>query len=202
MRELYLQAIAYWRAYADAIPEYTEPDNSLAVVTTDLAGAIVSICAAIDYGAAEVRGPLVPAGETPSPVTVTEDINITSPEIFMPENGDPVCSDWSKTSRKFDSDIAEWHDIDPNLNASQWTPEQREIMRRSVPIMNRYAEDLRQLGAQSNNPIVNDFASLSSAYWMAFTASVESYTTADSYLSSTANYANFAVYYACEAAGS
>ncbi len=199
MRELYLQAIAYWRAYADAIPTYTEPDNSLAVVTTDLAGAIVSICAAVDYGSAKARGPLVQVDEAPD--SVATDINVTSPEMFMSTDGDLVCHDWSETSRKFDSDVAEWHAIDPNLDASQWTPEQREVMRQSVRIMNKFAADLKDLGARSKNPIVKDFAALSAAYWVAFTASVESYTTTDSYLSATANYTNFAVYYACEAVG-
>lgn len=198
MRQLYLQAIAYWRAYADAIPTYTETDNALAVVTTDLAGAIVSICAAIDYGSAKARGPLVAPGEPP---TSAAQVETDSPEIFL-QSGNPVCEDWRVTSQKFDAAIAEWQGIDPNLPSSQWTPAQREIMKRSAPLMDQYASDLQELGIRSDNPVLNDFASLSAAYWHAFTSSVDSYTTPDSYLSSTANYANFIVYFACEYAKS
>jgi len=200
MRELYLQAIAYWRAYASAIPTYTEKDNSLAVVTTDLAGAIVSICAAIDYGSAESRGPLAKSSDAPK--ALESSTNIDSPARFISSSGEPTCADWRATSRQFDTDVAAWHDINPDIGAAEWTPEQRDVMNRTVSIMNQYADDLQTLGSRSENQVLSDFAALSAVYWRAFTASISSYTTADSYLSSTANYANFAVYYACEAAGS
>ncbi|WP_131701358.1 MULTISPECIES: hypothetical protein [Mycobacteriaceae] len=200
MRELYLQAIAFWRAYADSLPTYTERDNALAVVTTDLAGAIVSICAAIDYGSAAARVPFV---STPSPPDVEHrPIDVNSPSIFIGDTGNAVCKDWKDVSRKFDSDVTQWQAIDPNLTAGQWTAEQRRVMDQSADIMRKYAVDLLALGKRSGNPTLFDLSSLSSVYWDAFAASIDSYNSADSYLSSVANYANFAIYYACEYAES
>lgn len=195
MRELYLQAVAYWRAYANAIPTYTETDNTLAVITTDLAGAIVSICAAIQYGSAAERGPLTPAAPTPNFTPI--DINVESPQAFLSEQENSVCPEWKEVSRRFDSEITPWQEIDPNLPGSQWTPEQRATMNQAAETMKRYSKDLQEIGARSGNSTFQDFASLSSIYWEAFAASIDSYSSADSYLSSTANYANFTVYYAC-----
>lgn len=200
MRELYLQAIAFWRAYADSLPTYTERDNALAVVTTDLAGVIVSICAAVDYGSAAARVPLVSPRSLPDVEHRPTDVN--SPSIFIGDSGNAVCKDWKGVSRNFDSDVTQWQAIDPNLTASQWTAEQRRVMDQSADIMRKYAVDLRALGKRSGNPTLYDIASISSAYWDAFAASVNSYNSADSYLSSAANYANFAIYYACEFAES
>jgi hypothetical protein len=59
MRELYEQVIVYSRAYADNIPTYTPQDDKLAIVSTTVSNAIGYICAAISYGSAAARGPLV-----------------------------------------------------------------------------------------------------------------------------------------------
>ncbi|MDY6996713.1 MAG: hypothetical protein SW019_08960, partial [Actinomycetota bacterium] len=59
VRELYEQTIAYWSAYADKIPNYAPSDNQLAKVASASSNAITYICAAIDFGSAASRAPLV-----------------------------------------------------------------------------------------------------------------------------------------------
>ena len=66
MRELYEQVIVYSRAYADNIPTYTPQDDKLAIVSTTVSNAIGYICAAISYGSAAARGPLVQPLGAPS----------------------------------------------------------------------------------------------------------------------------------------
>src|SRR5690242_4647748 len=61
VRELYEQFIAYSRAYADNISTYTPADDHLAVTSSTAANAIGYICAAVSYGSAAARGPLVKA---------------------------------------------------------------------------------------------------------------------------------------------
>lgn len=73
MRELYEQFIAYARAYADSIPGYAPIDNNLAAAAIQASDALSRICAAIDYGSAAARGPLVPALPTPSDVAPVRD---------------------------------------------------------------------------------------------------------------------------------
>ena len=69
MRELYEQFIAYSRAYADRIPTYTPPDDNSQLVSSQRRRTpIANICAAISYGSASARGPLVPPPAPPSQV--------------------------------------------------------------------------------------------------------------------------------------
>ena len=60
MRELYEQFIAYARAYSDAIPTYTPVDQPFSWRRPgQLRSALCVLCAAITYGSAQARAPLV-----------------------------------------------------------------------------------------------------------------------------------------------
>lgn len=197
MRELYEQSIAYWRAYADSIPDYELKDNSLAVTASDTSGAIVTICAAIDYRSAAMRGPLVPAGDQRlDPASPGDPAN---PQMFLQASGNAVCNEWTKISDRFDDDTKQWRESDGSIPASEWTPERRSLMDSAAQEMLRYADDIQRLGEQSGNAILYDFASLAAQYFRAYTHAIPSYTSADSYLSATASYANFIVFNACAA---
>ena len=199
MRELYEQSIAYWRAYADSISDYTVKDNSLAVTASDTSGAVVTMCAAIDYRSAATRGPLVAAIASPSNLaSIGDPANAT---IFLPDSGNAVCAEWTSISDKFDDDTKAWRESDGSTPATEWTPERRAIMEDAASKMLTYADAIQALGARSGNPTLSDFASLSAQYFRAYTESIPTYTSADSYLSATASYANFIVFNACAAAG-
>ncbi|WP_304108140.1 hypothetical protein [Mycolicibacterium bacteremicum] len=195
VRELYEQAIAYWRAYADSIPTYTSRDNSLAGVAANASGAIVMLCAAIDYKSASARAPLVSQHSESSNTTTPDDP--ASPEKFINSSGNPICADWIELVNRFDSQAAPWREVDPNLPASKWTPTQAASMTAMQPVMTKLAEDIEALGNRSDSAVIDDFASLSAQYWRAFVAAIPSYTSADSYLSGTASYVNFLLFDAC-----
>ncbi|WP_194166735.1 hypothetical protein [Mycolicibacterium sp. P9-22] len=198
MRELYEQSIAYWRAYADSIPTYTERHNYLAGTATDTSGALVAICDAISQGSAASRGPLVSPQDPPrmSSSSGTPD----SPQPFMPDTGNPICANWKRLSDNFDRDGSAWRDADPNIPSSDWDPQRRQLMADVTPVINTLADDLAAQGDKSNDPIIADFSMLAAQYWRAFTIAIPSYTVADSHLSAAAAYMTYAVFNACAAA--
>ncbi|MCF6386826.1 hypothetical protein L2K20_07550 [Mycobacterium sp. MBM] len=198
MRELYEQSIVYWRAYADSIPTYTEADNSLIGAASDASSAVVSICAAIENNSAAARGPLVDANsDTPLEPSV---VNLDTPTRFINGSGDPSCEPWSNASNKFDIDAAPWRDNDPNVPASQWTPEQRSTMVSMSSVMTQFADEIVEISMSSDNPTLRDFAALSAQYWRAFAIALPTYQVTDNSLASAAAYAHYLVFNACAAA--
>ena len=73
MRELYEQVIAYDRAYANAIPNYSPSDDDLAVVRNGLGAAQMNICLAIDSYAATNRAPSVQTAAPPTTIAPVGD---------------------------------------------------------------------------------------------------------------------------------
>lgn len=179
MRELYEQFIAFGRAYADSIPTYTEIDNQLSFAATNASDAISRICAAIDYGSAAARGPLVAA--LPAPTQVAPVSDPANPERFLTEPN-PICADWDEAMVQFDSDTAAWRSSDPDIPAAQWTPEQKAINDDVAAVMRRFTSQLSALGERSDNPALRDFADLSAQYRRAYLQALPTYTPADKYL--------------------
>jgi hypothetical protein len=198
MRELYEQSIAYWRAYADSIPTYTEADNSLIGVASDASSAVVSICAAIENNSAAARGPLVPAG--PSPTLEAAVVDSANPPRFISNSGNRSCEAWTAASNKFDIDAAPWRDNDPNIPASQWSPEQRSTMDSMSSVMAEFADEIVEISKVSDNSTLHDFAALSAQYWHAFALALPTYQATDNSLASAAAYAHYLVFNACASA--
>lgn len=200
MRELYEQAIAYWRAYADSVPNYEAQDNDLAGVAANASGAVVMICAAIDYRSAEARSPLITVRASP-PSNLAVSSNLPTPQRFITRASDAGCDDWKALVDKFDADAGPWRGIDPNIPASEWNADQKSSMSSMQPVFTKLADDIESLANRTDNPTFEDFATLSSLYWRAFAAGVPSYTSADSYLSGAASYINFLIFDACNYSG-
>lgn len=91
MRELYEQAIAFWRDYADATKNYAPADNYLANASTAASNALVSICAAVSSGSAASRSLLMVP--TSPPVDFAPIGDPSHPKRFL-ENPSPACGDW------------------------------------------------------------------------------------------------------------
>ncbi len=198
MRELYEQSIAYWRAYSDSLATYTSAHDSIALVANSTSGAIVWICAAITYGSAAARSPLVSPGVPP--ISVARAGDPAEPRRFM-EQPSNVCNEWASTSERFNADTDRWAEaVDPNLPASQWSTEQEDLFTSITAILQTNAGQLQNLGAISQNPTLNDFASLAAQYQRAYVQAIPSYTPADNYLNSTASELVVAVEQACQAA--
>lgn len=182
MRELYEQFIAYSRAYADQIPTYRPDDDHLARVSITAADAISRICAAVNYGSAAARGPLVPPGESPIDTAAVQSPG--DPERFLTEPN-AICADWNAALLQFQDDTSAWLETDPDIPGSQWSVEQRKINKEVGPVMERLARRLNDLGEQSGLPTLQDLAALSAQYRLAYVKALPTYTPADKYLAST-----------------
>jgi hypothetical protein len=197
MRELYEQYIAYARAFADRVPTYKAGDAQLAAVVDDIAAGLVNICAAITYGSAAAQAPLVPEADPPSEVAPLGDPS--QPRQFL-SKADSTCADWLSEYLKFDADTADWRRIsDPNIPASQWTPEQKSAFDAVTPLMAAFADKAEALGRRSDNPTFEDFAVLSAQYRRAYVRAIPTYAPADNYLvTASTNLANM-LGHACKA---
>lgn len=195
MRELYKQSIAFWRAYSNSVPEYSAIDNELARAANAASNAITSICTAIDNRAASARASLIDPAEKPT--SLSDATNSDDPSIFIDAQQKSICNEWLAMADKFDTNTSDWLNLDPNIEASEWTPEQQRTMDSMAPVMNRYADDIETLGRSSRNPTFEDIATLSAQYWRAFAKAIPSYTTADSYISGAASSSSFVIYDAC-----
>lgn len=198
MRELYEQVIIYSRAYVDALSNYTAEDNYLIGVSAAASATLVNICTAIRYDSAAARSPLIsPAEPPPSMARFAE--GPVGPRTVM-TTADPVCGDWERIVRQFDADTSEWQDLDPNIPASAWTEEQRSTVEAVIPVMNEFANKLEELGRTSSDGVIEDFAVLAAQYRRAYTESLPSYASADSYLSAASARAAWIIVDACKAA--
>ena len=198
MRELYEQFIAYARVLSDVIPNYTASDDHVARIVTTTGAVIVYVCSAITYGAAEARAPLVAAPALPSEFAPPSDP--ANPSRFMTSE-DSTCSDWEKLLNEYKDDVQPWLAIDPSIPASNWTSEQRAAIDATIPVMNRHADSVEDLGRSSDNPVVQDLAVFSAQYRRAYADALPTYTSADGYLDSTAHRTTSIIYEACKATG-
>lgn len=198
MRELYEQSIAYWRAYADAIPRYLPADDYLARTAGSAAGAIVSICDTLDFGAAAGRSPIVVPGSPPAhlpPLSYP-----ARPALFI-SRPSPFCAEWTSMVSRFDEEIKVWRDqFDPNVPAVGWSPEQRRLYNDVGPAMQRNADRSQLLGLVSGNVVAADFAALSAQYRRAFIDAIPAYGPSDAYLNTAASRLLSVIDHACRAA--
>lgn len=73
MRELYEQSIAYWREYAQSVPNYVPEDDHLARAAVGAANSLSWICSAITYGSAQSRAPLTVSAPAPLEIQPPDD---------------------------------------------------------------------------------------------------------------------------------
>jgi hypothetical protein len=198
MRELYEQFIAYSRTYAERVPKYTPNDNALVATANSAASALASICTAITDGSAAMRGSLVEPQAAPSETAPPGNPNNPQPYLSA---SNPVCADWKSVTDKFAADTAEWHQLDPNIPSTFWTPEQKAANLAVASVMVTYANKIQQLGERAQNAILQDFANLGAQYRRAFVLALPTYEPADQHLANVATYATTAVMGACTAVG-
>jgi hypothetical protein len=199
MRELYEQFIAYAHAYVERIRTYTAADDHLVGVSNSAMDSISRICAAINYGSASARGPLVPPASSPAHTAALGDP--ADPQRFLTEPNS-ACADWDAALSQFGTDTVDWLAIPSDIPASQWTQEQRAVNDAVVPVMRTFADKLQALGERSGNPTFQDFADLSAQYRRAYVQALPSYTASDNYLAGAALRLSGIVLAACQAAGS
>ena len=180
MRELYGQFVAYGRAYADSMEDFTPIDDGLATANVNFGSALASICNAITNGSASRS---VTVATAPTPTSIAPAGDAANPERFITSSSS-TCTDWVQRSSKFTSDTTAWEALDASVPASEWTPERRAIEQSVQPLMGTYSDDVQAAGTQSGNPILEDFALAAALYLRAYLSVGDTYTSADGWLSS------------------
>ncbi|WP_131814972.1 hypothetical protein [Mycolicibacterium porcinum] len=196
MRELYGQFVTYSRAFSSAVPTYEPSMDGLVNVAGTLHAALSAMCGAVDYKSVQSTAPLV--AEPAAPTSVAQPSG--TPEKFVDSSSDSVCKDWLSLIEQFDKDTAQWVTVDANISASEWTPEQKSIYEAVVPVMRTQADSMEKLGRSSNNPILEDFAVLSSQYMRAYVVAIPHYTASDNFLSDSSRFLTSTIVWACRSA--
>ncbi|CDO06640.1 Vmc-like lipoprotein signal peptide domain-containing protein [Mycolicibacterium cosmeticum] len=201
MRELYEQFIAYARAYADRIRGYTPQDDRLAVTAVTTTEVLSNICQAITYGSAAARAPLTTPAQPPTSIAPVGNPN--DPQRFL-IGSETQCKAWSDAMDAYSANTAinAWLKIDPNIPASQLTPEQKAQTDAAVPVLQSFAEQLADIGSQSENPTFQDFAILASQYKLAYISAIPTLVPSDNYLYDAGRYIPGVIRGACESSGS
>jgi hypothetical protein len=198
MRELYEQFIAYARKFVDAIPTYDAKDANLAIVTDTIGNGLANICSAIDYRSAQPIAPLIAVPAPPERTSPAGEPRVTP--MFLADNN-PVCPKWATAVSKFVDDTAAWQAIPAKIPATEWTPDQKATYDAVASVMSTNADELENLGRQSDNPTLEDIAVLASQYRRAYVLAIPSYTSADNFLSEAASDLVKTIDWACKAAG-
>lgn len=197
MRELYTQFIVSGREFVNKIPGYVSQDQYVSGVAHAIANALAGICSAIDFRSAQPIAPLIAVPSAPSIESRPADPE-DAQRFLVEEN--PVCSEWSKSVDQFDTDTAAWQATDPNIPASEWTPEVRAVHDAVAPVILANADNLERLGRQSGNATLEDFAVLAAQYERGYVKAIPTYKSADNFLTKAAFNLVKAVNSACKAA--
>ncbi|WP_131722055.1 hypothetical protein [Mycolicibacterium obuense] len=158
--------------------------------------ALNSICDAIAFGSAQARAASVAAQSSAISDSSTRD-SLQSVRFLTGSN--PVCPDVFGLIRNLSTETADWRKIDPSIPAANWTQEQKIANANVVPILSDSAEKIEALGDRSENPVLQDLATLSAQYRRAFALAIPSYLPADNYLNDVANGAAGVIDEACQA---
>ncbi|MGV0810699.1 hypothetical protein ABQF34_01935 [Mycolicibacterium boenickei] len=200
MRELYAQYIAYSQAIIDAIPSYSAADRDIVAASNQFFTVLNRVCDAIYYRAAQETAPLITTPPPPSDFQAINSDGRLVTERFISGN-DGSCSDWTALVEHFEEDARTkaWTDLDPNVRATDRTPEDKAVMDAAVPVLAAYADDVERLGRASGNPVWEDFAVLSAQYMRAYVQAVPTYRPSYGLLSLTSTILVNAVNWACKA---
>lgn len=196
MRELYGQFIAYVRLFVDDLSSYDESANNLVVVTDSSANALSRMCSAIAYGSASAVAPFI--GDPSAPSSTAPIDNPESPVRFL-TSANAVCSEWSTEVDNVSEATKAWQNLDANIPAGDWNSEQKAVVDAVIPVMLQNADTLENLGRQSGNPVLEDFAVLAAQYRRAYVRALPTYASRDNFLAQSATYLVKLVTYACKA---
>ena len=179
MRELYEQYIAYARAFVASLPRYSPRDNALATVNVAIGNSLAAICLAVDNGAS---GRMVAVTPLDSPARTAPVSDPAQPERFLTQMN-PLCGSWVPREARLGGELSEWSGLNANKVAAQWSPLERSIQEQATTALKQYAEEMAPAASDSGNPVIDDFGSLSALYLKAYASAADTYTSADSWLS-------------------
>jgi hypothetical protein len=197
MRELYGQFVVYSRMYADSIPQYTAPDDSMALASVAASIALDAVCNSITYGSAVARSNLAPTPNPPSNTSVPADLANPPPLMSRP---DPECGSVTKLGNTLVSDLTEWSQQDPSLHATQWTSEQQAASKVAATAMTNFADGMEAAATGSSDSTFQDLTNFASIYSRAYVKALPTYVPADNLLFVAGTRVNNVLISACEVA--
>ncbi len=195
MRELYGQFAAYAQAFNEAVPNYVPGDNNLTATTDSVSSALGHICSAISYGSAAPAAAMSGQPEGPTQVSTPTD---GDPSRMLTSRND-TCDDFSNIISAYDDSTVEWREIDPNLKATDWNPQQKAVSEAAASVMTDSAVSLDEWGRKTGIPALEDIAVLAGQYRRAFAQVIPTYTPADNSLGEAAVYLVRTINFACKA---
>lgn len=182
MRELYLQSVAYYQAFASRIDSYVPETHNFALAAKHYVEAIEYICSA-EFATEERKDD--PRAVDPGPIASLTDGN-ASPQVLMTEP-DPVCPAWIDSMERSEREIQTWRrGFDPSLPAGTWPESQRNLMAVAKPVFQREIDKMNASLKTVSNPTLRDLTALSSLYLSTFIAWSDTYIPQDMWLYNTA----------------
>lgn len=114
---------------------------------------------------------------------------------------DNRCSSWINMVERFDKDsrTEAWGDLDPQIRATEWSPENKAVIDAVVPVLTEYADDMERSGRESNNPVWEDLAVTAAQYMRAYVQAIPTFTPNVGYMSLTSTTLANAISWACKA---
>jgi hypothetical protein len=141
----------------------------------------VAVLAALVIGG--ITGSLIGGSRAQQPaITAATPAVAAAPSPTVPAVPDPVCAEWSPAANAAAARQVDWASkFDPTLAAAEWTPEQRAVTERSIPLLREDADAMLRLGRKAENSLLADLLQAEGAYAAAFIDRLASgaYTPAD-----------------------
>lgn len=141
---------------------------ALGVGALGLTGGLLLGGLGTDKGASVKSAPVTVTAEAPPPAAAT-----------IPQVPDRVCGEWAAIAKRFMAQREDWVATDPNIPASQWSPQQRALTAAVIPTMKDEAEELRQLADRASAPELKTLLQLRAQYEAAFADRLATYTQSD-----------------------
>jgi hypothetical protein len=114
-----------------------------------------------------------------APVTVTKKAPPAQITPTIPTIPDPVCPEWAPLLDAYNAREAPWTKTDPQIPASQWSEQQRDLTIAVISIMREEANDMRRLSAQAQDPYLAGLMRGQATYEDAYATKLHNYVPAD-----------------------
>jgi hypothetical protein len=169
MRELYETFIAYGRAYAEGMSDYQPMSHYLAETSLAAVDSITNICGAARSKVAGVQASTLTPAAAPTTRPAVDDP--ANPQRFLAQ-ASPSCDRWAQDEATLKDQTQAWSALDPNIAVGQLDKEQSLTYSAAAQAFTAHADAMVDAGKSSNNPAVEDFATLGALYFRAYAQAV------------------------------
>lgn len=177
MRQIYVQAHAYAQRAVSAIANYSASDKPIVAASNQFIGVLNKVCDAIYFRAAQQTAPLISAPPAPSNSSASGSDGALVMDGFLTTD-DSSCGVWTSMVERFDKDnrTEAWGDLDPQIRATEWTPENKAVIDAVVPVLTEYADDMERSGRESGNAAWEDLSVIAAQYMRAYVQAIPTFT--------------------------